>query len=184
MDTLIQRAQCGDRRAVRELLMTHRNLVESVVRRFLWDKGMWEDVVQSAMLRVVDSINDFAGKCRFSTWLYRIVVNECIEANRRSSRQKTRIDGAYDTIEIFADQNAPDGLAETIRLEQNLAVREAVSRLPVGMKQAFELFYGKGYAGAEVAKELAITEKALFVRLSDARKKLKQELIDRGIVPC
>ena len=94
------------------------------------------------------------------------------------------MDGTHDTVDIFPDPNAPDGLADTIRQEQHQAIAEAVSGLPQAMKQAFELFYGKGYTGAEAAQKLDITEKALFVRLSDARKKLRQALFDRGIVPC
>lgn len=164
--------------------MTHRNLVEAVVARFLWDRALWDDVVQNVMLKAVGAIGDFAGTCRFATWLYRITVNECIEGNRRGLRRKRRMDSTRESVEIFPDPNAPDGLARTQRREQHQAIRESVSRLPAGMRQAFDLFYRKGYTGAEAAEKLKISEKALFVRLSDARKKLRQALIDRGIAPC
>ncbi len=166
-----------------ELLLKHRGLVQAVVARFLWDRTAWEDVVQNIFTKVVGSMCEFSGRCRFSTWLYRIAVNECMEANRRHMRWARRMDGKESSVDVFADPNAPDGLTETIREEIHSAVRETISRLPDAMRRAFELFYARQYTGAEAARELDITVQAFFVRLSAARNKVKQELQSRGIVP-
>lgn len=182
MERLIRRARRGDRGALRELLFAQGTLVEAVVARFLWDAGTSEDVIQNVMLRATRTIGTFSGTCRFSTWLYRLVVNECMEANRRSARWRGRIDRGRDTA-IFADLNAPDGLAEAIRREQHTVLRGYVAELPKGMREAFELYYGEGCSGAEAARRLGITVQALFVRLSDARSRLKRKLIERGITP-
>jgi len=182
MESIIGKAKRGDKHALRKLFSMHRNLIESVVARFLREREVWEDVVQTIMLKVVTSIGDFRETCLFSTWLYRIAVNECMEWNRRCACRKEKCFVTHDEVDIFPDPDAPDGLAHTIREELHKALRDIIAGLPTGMKQAVGFFYEKGYTGAEAARELNITERALFVRLSDARKKLKRELVSRGFV--
>ena len=89
--TLIESAQRGDRQSLRELLLEYRTLIESTVRRFVWDASGMEDVMQNVCVRVVSAIGSFSGACLFSTWLYRITVNECIDANRRHVRKKKKL---------------------------------------------------------------------------------------------
>jgi RNA polymerase sigma-70 factor (ECF subfamily) len=182
MNHLIQRAKRGEKHALRELLLRQRPIIEAVVARNLWDGAMRDDVTQNIMLTVVKSIKTFAGSCRLSTWVYRIAVNECMEGNRRSARWSGRIDRARDAV-IFADLNAPDGLTEAIRREQHDIVRASIATLPKGMKEAFELYYGEGCSGAEAARRLDISVTALFVRLSDARSRLRDTLLERGVAP-
>lgn len=182
MEKAIQKAK-RDRRLLRELLIEYSAFINAVVSRFLWDSDMKDDVIQNILMKVIRSIGGFKGTCTFSTWLYRIAVNECVAFNRSEMRHNLRIASRHDGVDIFPDPNAPDGLRSSIRGEQLAAIAESISRLPEGMQQAFRLFYEDGLSGAEAAERLGISEKTLFVRLSDARKRIRLELQRKGVVP-
>lgn len=181
MKELIINAQLGDRKALRELLVLHRPLIESVVHRFAWDGSVKEDIMQNVCIKVISSIMTFSGGCRFSTWVYRIVVNECIDANRKLVRYRMKFQPVEQVGNIFADLNAPDGLSGSIGQECRSAVIDAVSRLPEGMRVACELYYLQQQTGEEAAAKLQISVPAFFVRLSAARERLKKELLKKGL---
>ena len=110
MKQLIQQAAGGDRKALRALLFEHRQLMEGVMNRFLWDRSGREDVVQNICVKVMQAIGAFSGKCNFSTWVFRIAVNECIDANRRFKHLKVFRAASERDMDLFPDINAEDGL--------------------------------------------------------------------------
>jgi len=177
----IEKAKLGDRLALRELLLMHRTLIESVVRRFTWDASGMEDVMQNVCVKVVGSIGAFTGTCRFSTWIYRIAVNECTDANRRHVRHRMKFEPVERAGDVFPDLNAADGLAGTLDEENRTAVLDAVSQLPEGMRLACELYYLHQQTGEEAAATLQISVPAFFVRLGAARERLKKELSKKGL---
>ncbi len=176
MKELIENAKNGDRKALRELLLLHRTLIESVVRRFAWDESSREDIMQNICIKVVESIGEFAGTCRFSTWIYRIAVNECIDSNRKLARYRMKFEPVGKAGEIFPDLNASDGLSSVNDKENRKTVINVVARLPEGMRMACELYYLQQHSGEEAAAKLQISVPAFFMRLSAARERLKKEL--------
>lgn len=180
MEKLIEIAQHGDRKALRKLLMMHRSLIEAVVHRFAWDDLAREDVMQNICMKVAGSIGEFTAACRFSTWIYRIAVNECIDSNRRHVRDRKKYEPLQQAGEIFPDLNAADGLSSTLDKESHRAVHDAIANLPEGMRVACELYYLQQQSGEEAAEKLQISVPAFFVRLSAARVRMKKELFKRG----
>jgi RNA polymerase sigma-70 factor (ECF subfamily) len=179
MNDLVAAAQSGDRKALSELLMDNRSVIAAAVSRVAWDRDRVPDIVQSALVRAVKSIRQFSHRCAFSTWLYRIAVNESIESNRRSARAR-RTEVQSDQLELFADLNASDGLAAAEMSEVMSAVREEVASLSLSHRTAFSLFYFGGYTGAEAAESLGITEANFFMRLKAARDSVREGLRRRG----
>jgi DNA-directed RNA polymerase specialized sigma24 family protein len=114
--------------------------------------------------------------------VYRIAVNECVEVNRRSKSNDARIALSERGMDLFPDLNAKDGFHATSDREIREIIDRAVSELPEGMREAFDVFYKRQYSGAEAARLLNITEKAFYVRLSAARNRLRDELIKKGVV--
>lgn len=180
MKELIEIAQHGDRKALRKLLMMHRALIEAVVRRFAWDDTAREDVMQNICMKVAGSIVEFTGTCRFSTWIYRIAANQCIDSNRRHARDRKKNEPVQQVGEIFPDLNAADGLSSVIDKESRTTVLDAVAKLPEGMRVACELYYLQQKSGEEAAEKLQVSIPAFFVRLSAARVRLKKELLKKG----
>ena len=181
MERLIQQAKKSNRYAIHDLLMEHRTLLMSVVHRFLWNPGEWEDVMQTICMKTAKAIGQFNGTCLFSTWVYRIAVNECMEANRRYRRTEAVTVSFPKGMDIFPSLNAPDGLRDTINNEIRNLIHKAASELPDGLREAYDLFYNRQCTGVEAAAILNISREAFFVRLSDARNRLKQKLQTSGV---
>ncbi|MBD3243078.1 MAG: sigma-70 family RNA polymerase sigma factor [Chitinivibrionales bacterium] len=178
MQELLERAVQGDTRALARLLMDHRRLVGVTVGRLLWDRSRCKDVVQNVFVKALQGLPKFSGGCRFSTWLYRIAVNEAVEQNRRHARERLFMrmpDGA-----VFADPDAADGLRASSDAELRRDVHEALAGLAEELREAFELFYGKGYSGKQAAGLAGITEASFFMRLKRARDHVREYLRERG----
>jgi RNA polymerase sigma-70 factor (ECF subfamily) len=82
-EMLMIRYQRGDRQAFAELVGRHARRVYNFVLRQLHDSGLAEDVTKETFLRVVQSAAQFKNEARFSTWLYGIVRNLCVDQERR-----------------------------------------------------------------------------------------------------
>lgn len=181
MEKQIIKAQQGDREAMRSIMMAYRQLIEAVVKKFVWNRECADDVMQNVCLKVIRSIGTFKGSCRFSTWLYRVAVNECIQMNRLDMRGR-RVSGIECGMDIFPDPDAPDGFRCVDRKEVVTALGHCLKVLPDGMRSAYTLFYVEQLTGCEAAEKLGITLQAFFVRLSAARARLRQELVRKGFV--
>jgi RNA polymerase sigma-70 factor (ECF subfamily) len=183
MDPTITQARSGDKQALSRLLMDHRALVGSVVQRFAWEASQRPDLAQAVMLKAVQSIREFRNGCAFATWLYRIAVNVCTDANRGVVRDRKRRGGGEDALAVFPDLNAPDGLAAAESSEIRLRVQKAVKALPLGERTAFTLFYFAGYSGKEIAEAMSISEPNVFMKLKGGRDKVREVLRSSGVTP-
>lgn len=181
MKKLIEQAKSGNRTALRELLMTHQQLIQSVVRRYALDKTEHDDVLQNICKKVIFSIGTYTETARFSTWLYRLAMNECMDANRAYYRRRCKYETRGMKTDLFPDVNAPDGLSDTLSAEVQDTLREVIVNLPEGMRSAIDFFYKDELSGSEAAEKLGISSQTFFVRLSAAREKIRQELFKKGV---
>lgn len=181
MQKQLEQAVRGDAQALAEVLMDHRHIVAAVVGRLLWDQSRSRDVVQNVFAKAVQGLSEFKGTCRFSTWLYRIAVNETTEQNRRHARERLFMrmpEGA-----VFADPNAADGFSACSDAELRRDIRDATDGLPTELREAFELFYVKGHSGKQAAQISGITEAGFFMRLKRARDSVRDFLRKQGWHP-
>ncbi len=179
-NNLILEAQNGSKNALTELLLTNKGIVASVVSRFVYEREQTEDIIQTIFTKAIGKIKQFNGACRFSTWLYRIAVNECVEHIRRRTRSKKYFQPIDDNYQAFADINSPDAISKLSDKELKSNVQEALQTLPLDQKTVFSLYYFGNYSGKEVAEALNITEANLFMKLKAARDSVKAKLIKRG----
>jgi RNA polymerase sigma-70 factor (ECF subfamily) len=177
---LIQSARSGDSSALGTLLMQYRNLVASVVYRSVYDQNAHKDVIQNIFYKVVKVFGDFKGSCKFSTWLYRIAVNESVDHNRKRLQKSNVSEELSDQVDMFSDLNAEDGLEIFSRKEIHQSVNAIVNELPLDQKTAFSLFYFCGYSGKDAASVLNISEDNFFMKLKSARDKVRKALISKG----
>src|SRR4051812_21003655 len=82
---LMARAATGDERAFRTLAQRHTGRALGLARRVLGNEALAEDIVQDALLRVWINAPRWRPEAAFRTWLYRIVVNLCLNAKRRAA---------------------------------------------------------------------------------------------------
>ncbi len=108
-------------------------------------------------------------RARFTTWLYRIVVNLCIDYRRRARPDSMPED--------FDPMDPADGAEETLAAnERQAAVARALAELPVRQRAAMALVYDEGMSGAQAARVLGLSAKAVERLLARGRTQLRERL--------
>ena len=160
----------GDKRAFDEIVMRHGRFALRVAMRLLRDPPVAEDVVQEAMLRAWTQARHFdPGRGRFTTWLYRIVVNQCIDQRRRMRFES--IPEGFESIDPAA------GAEEMMAAGQRqAALAQALIDLPARQRAAMTLVYDEGLSGAEAARTMGLSAKAVERLLARARAFLRERL--------
>src|SRR5882672_7626550 len=134
---LMAQAARGDERAFRILVARHTRRALVIARRILRNEARAEDIVQDALLRVWINAPRWRPEAAFRTWLYRIVVNLCLNARRRAA------DLPLDAAEEVADLGlAPDEQLGLHERDRRLAA--AIDALPQRQRAAVVLTYQEG----------------------------------------
>lgn len=164
----------GDRAAFDRLSRRHLDRAYGVALRMTGSKADAEDVVQDVFLRLWLRPNSWRpGQAMFSTWLYRVVVNRCLDLKRRP--KGTDLDSIEEPQD--PDVNAEDGMLEA---ERNRALDTAVNRLPERQRAAIVLTYTAGLRNAEAASAMEISVKAFEALLVRAKRELRDLLAGQG----
>ena len=168
---LMKRLAEGDKAALGELVERHQRWVVEVAYRSMGNWGWAEDIGQEAFLRVWRSVDRYEPRAQFTTWLYRIVVNLCLDALKKRKP-------------VFGDPpEVPDetGVSPSASLEARdraAAVQQAVSHLPERQRVAVVLHRFSGLPIRKIAEITGWTESAvesLLVRAyAELRRKLKK----------
>ena len=168
---LMQRIGQGDAAAYRALVELHMPRALRFAERMLGSRADAEDAVQDVFTRLWRDTAGWKPEAKFSTWLWRVMFNACIDQKRR------RKPVADVELEMFAD-TAPLADSVMIASEQSMRVRTAMKTLPDRQQAALALCYYEGISNAEAAETLGITLNVLQTTLFRARQKLKILLKD------
>lgn len=154
-EDLIAWSADGDRRAFDEIVVRHGRFALRVAMRLIADPQTAEDIVQDAMVRAWSQARNFdPRRARFTTWLYRIVVNLCIDQRRRV--QPDPMPENFDTPDPTF---GADTLMET--RERQIQLAQALRALPDRQRAAMILVYDEGLSGAEAGRMLGLSAKAV-----------------------
>lgn len=169
-DELLVRIADDDQTAFRTLVERHIDRAYALALRILKNAADAEDVVQDSMLKVWTNRSVWeSGRAKFSTWLYRVITNRCIDL-----RRQTRTDG-MDDMSDFVDER-PDVVATMYRNEIGSLLEDALQRLPEQQKIAVVLSYHEGLSNAEVAEIMETTVSAVESLLKRGRQQLRHFL--------
>lgn len=163
----------GDRDAFRVLYEAHKERVYSIALYFFHgDSTAASDVTQQVFMKLLTNIAQFRGDSGFSTWLYRLVVNACIDGKRRSGDPR-----------IVADPRVLDALPEPRSHEQHFAraeasrsVQAAIAALPPKYRIAVLLRYFDDLSYEEMASALSCSIGTVASRLNRAHRLLATRL--------
>ena len=160
----------GDRRAFDEVVCRHGRFALRVATRLVGHAMTAEDVVQEAFVRAwSDAIRFDPQRAQFTTWLYRIVVNLCIDQRRRAQSDPMP--------ENFDAADPALGAEEMLeQRERQTALAQALRDLPVRQRAAMTLVYDEGLSGAEAARVLGLSAKAIERLLARGRAFLRTRL--------
>lgn len=173
---LIARATSGDPAAFNSLMQQHEGRMYAVALRMCANREDAQDCLQEAMLRVYRAISGFKGESSFSTWVYRITMNTCLdELRKRKNRQTTSLDNLLDMgWSPSDDTNVPEKHA--LRGESRRMLQTAIENLPEDMRSAIVLRDIEGLSYEEIAKALDINIGTIKSRISRGREKLREKL--------
>jgi RNA polymerase sigma-70 factor (ECF subfamily) len=177
---LVRRGQAGDHSAFSELVRRHRTTAMKVALSIVRDRLDAEDEVQNAFWKAHEHLLQFQQDSRFSTWLTRIVVNQCLMRLRQARRAKfVYIDEAPRNAEVVTLELAdPQQSPEKELAERQLAavLRQEICRTPPLLRHVFLLRDVQQRPMAEVAEILGISVAAAKSRLLRARAELKNRM--------
>lgn len=173
---LIERASAGDSSAFNRLMEAHEKRMYAVALRMCANREDAQDCLQEAMLRVYRAISGFKGQSTFSTWVYRITMNTCLdELRRKKNRQNTSLDNLLDMGWSPTDEgDTPERHA--VRSEARRRLHGAIRELPDDMRAAIVLRDIQGLSYEEIAQTLDINVGTIKSRISRGREKLREKL--------
>ena len=178
-EDLIEKAKAGDVKSFEILIANYKKRAFNIAYRMLGNLEDANDVTQESFLKIYRSIDKFKGKSSFSTWLYSIVSNTCIDFIRKNRKKTTiSIDTNYDEdgyeIEIADEKNTTESLFE--KKEIIRSIHDAINRLNHDQKIVIILRDIQGFSYFEISKILNISEGTVKSRISRGRKNLKNLL--------
>lgn len=179
-EALVPAAQQGDNEALAELIQRHHSACSKIAFSILRDRQDAEDEVQNAFWKAFEHINQFQQDSKFSTWLTRIVVNQCLMRLRLARRARflyideTSIGDGLATLELRDLAQTPE--VKVGQLEVARIFRSEIRRIPPLLRNVFVLRDVQQLPMQEVADRLGISVAAAKSRLLRARVELRQRM--------
>jgi len=182
-ESLMLRYRDGDVRAFEVLVTRHRKPIYNFILRFVRDAAQAEDVLQETFLRLIKGADAYERQAKFTTWLYTIARNLCVDASRRGKhRNAASLDapvngdeGASALIDLVADgKSAVD--REAIGRELAVRIKQAVESLPDEQREIFLLREVSDLQFNEIAKIVGCPENTVKSRMRYALEKLREAL--------
>ncbi len=183
-ETLIRQAAAGDQNAFAALLAAYQKPVYNLALRMTGSPDDALDLSQEAFLRAWRGLSGYRFDASFSTWLYRLTGNVCIDFLRRRKKEKTiplyYTDEENEEQELPLPHPAPAAEDQALlRLEQS-QVAEAMAKLEPEYRQALILRVIDGLSYAEIAAATDVPEGTVKSRIARAREKMRRLLKKTG----
>ncbi len=165
--------RAGDLRAYERLYQLHSARMKSLARNLLGSRQDAEDAVQETFLKVHRSIESFRGQSSFATWVYRILMNSCYDLRRSRVRRQEVAEDDLDPAALAVSWRAAPATANPAL---RIALERSLARLTRHQRDVFLLYEVEGFAHAEIAAILGISETASKNTLFQAKKNLRRIL--------
>ena len=185
---LIEQAKAGNGNAFDELTRRHIVKAYSIACQMLANPEDARDLVQDAFFEVFRTLERFKTQYRFSTWLYRILINKCINYRKREARRRMlsfseymprRANGELPTVPAHLISTLDTPHEDLENKELRLAIGEALESLSNHHRTVVVLFDLEGLSHKQIAEILQCPEGTVMSRLHHGRLKLKNILTKR-----
>ena len=180
--SLMKRTAQGDLSAFEELVAKYQRLVLNTIFRYIGNQAEAEDLSQEVFIRVFKFAKRYRPKAKFTTWLYRIITNICLNYYRQKKRKPSIsldspvfVEGEELPLQISLPPDThPDVILE--RQERDSIIREAIDSLPENQKMAVILQRFEGLSYGEISKIMGCSVSAIESLLFRAKQTLKEKL--------
>ncbi|HHT50286.1 MAG TPA: RNA polymerase sigma factor [Eubacteriaceae bacterium] len=178
LEERIHSIQRGDISQFEWIVEEYKNKIFSLAYGYTKDSYLAQDLTQDIFVRLYKNINSFQGQSSFSTWLYRVAKNQCIDWTRRNKKRMENTfleEGQWDfkDLDIGPEERA-------IRKEKNQLLYEALESLPEKYRTPLMLFHFQNLSYGEIAEVLDLPSKTVATHLYRGKKLLREKLISKG----
>lgn len=181
---LVQLAQKGDQHAYTELMARYRDAIYFMILKMINNTSDAEDLTIEAFGKAFKNIDQYSPSFAFSTWLFKIASNNCIDFLRKKKTRQISIvsnqsendgggtDGINEETSMSIQSDLPDPEEALMKDQKNALLRELVDTLKPRYRKLVELRYFKEYSYEEIAVELDIPLGTVKAQLFRARELL------------
>lgn len=181
---LIQAARSGDQAAFAALVEANQAMVYSLAYRMTGNSEDAADLTQEAFLNAWRGLSKFGGQAAFSTWLYRLASNACIDFLRREKRRSALSMTLEDGDDEERQADLPDQRwspeRELERKEARQALQEGLAALSPEHREVLLLRETEGLSYQEISQALDLEEGTVKSRIARARTALRDFLVKSG----
>ena len=180
---LVRRAAAGEEDAFEQLVVRYQKNIYNLTLRMSGNPEDAYDLAQEAFLRAWRSLSSFQFEASFSTWLYRLATNLCIDFLRRQRRGKTiplQFEEDDEAQELPLPDPKPGPEEQAILTEDRQAMTDALSALEPAYRMALTMRVIDGLSYQEIAAALEVREGTVKSRIARAREKMRQILLQHG----
>ena len=185
---LVDRCRQGDRESFAQLMRLHERQIFNFTYRMLGDEEEAEDLTQDIFVAAFKGIRKFRGEAKFSTWLYRIALNQTRNRIKYLSRRdffakqnrraQHREESPWENPELLPD-SAPTPEQWTLTKSMAAQVQECLNQIPPQARQILVLRDVQGFSYEELSEMLSLNPGTVKSRLHRARSALQQRLADK-----
>jgi RNA polymerase sigma-70 factor (ECF subfamily) len=180
-EELMARIAEGDDSAFENLVHRHQTSILNLIYRFIGDRTQAKDLAQEVFIRVWQAAKTYKPEAKFTTWLYRITANLCLNELRSSRRKKwfsfnwSDEDGEH-TIEKTLSDGAPSAEDILLEKERSRQISDALQSLPDNQRMALVLKRYDDLSYQEIAKVIGCSVPAVESLLVRAKRTLQEKL--------
>jgi len=172
---LVRLAVNGDEKAYAELLGRYKDAIYYMLLKMVNNKSDAEDLTIEAFGKAFKNLAQYTPNYAFSTWLFKIATNNCIDFIRKKKANLISLDHSSDEQENITaplQSNSPDPEEDMIKSQRMALTRNVVSKLKPRYRTLVELRYFKEYSYDEIANELGLPIGTVKAQLFRARELL------------
>lgn len=181
---LVQRAKNGDQAAFEQLVRSNEKRIYNLILRMVGDPEDALDLSQEAFLNAWKGLGSFKGDSSFSTWLYRLASNACLDFLRSKKRRQDTVGSALSLDDEDSppppDDERQQPQEQLERKERAQALHRALEALPDHHRQILVMRELSGLSYQEISRALALDMGTVKSRLTRARLALRKILLEDG----
>lgn len=179
-EELIKRSQRGDTDAFQKLAQSYKSRIYSLSLRMLGNPTDAEDAAEESVIKLYYSMKKFRGQSSFSTWVYAVTRNTCLDMLRKNEKKRTDID--LEEVEYFITSHDGDPEEASERGHKVAFLKKTINSLPEENRKTLILREMDGYSYEEIAELLNVSVGTVKSRISRAKERIRSEFEKAGLL--
>jgi len=169
-EKIINQIIAGDSNAFSVLVDRYKDLVFTLSLKMLKNREEAEEVAQDTFIKVFKSLSKFKGDSKFSTWIYKVTYNSCLDRLKKNKKEQLKV--AIDEYTEHQVKTIDNALENMVEEERQQAIKACLELLPPDDSFLLTLYYFEEQSLEEIAKVVGLTANNVKVKLFRSRKKL------------